>query len=377
MKYYTKPEGSYISFMSNKVKSYGGINLAQGIPGFNPPSELLDILSNIAHQSIHQYAPGDGNHDLLERLVERFDPVFDKQDFLITNGATEAVSLLYTYLNRLLAKPYSAIAFEPVYESYSQLPRIFNDRFVSFPLSEKGAVDFPQFRETCIRENTRIVFLNTPGNPFGKVWTREEVSTLIEIAEELDMYVIVDAVYQPLYFGEEPFDPASTVNKQVFYVNSFSKIFSITGWRIGYLIASQDHMPGIKSVHDYTGLCVPSVLQQALAEFIRDYNWGAAYVKTLRERLKKSYDRMHQGLSALGFDIPDIEGGFFIWARLPESWEDGFQFAMNLYDQQKVAVIPGEHFSPSARNYVRFNIARGIDEIEEAIIRMKRFFSGE
>ena len=371
---YKKPAGSYISFMSNKVKRYGGINLAQGIPGFAPPDELLDILSKVLYKNVHQYAPGSGNDELLNLLVNKYEK-FEKEDFLITNGATEAVSLLYTYLNNILDKPYSVLAFEPVYESYKKMPEIFRDKFISFPLSESGSVDFQRLRDICQNENTKIIFLNTPGNPLGKIWKREEVLQLLQLAEDLNIFVIADAVYQELYFSEKPYNPIEDFNDNLFYVNSFSKIFSITGWRIGYLIASRRHMPSIKSIHDYTGLCAPSVLQEALKDFISDYDWGAYYIERLRNKLRISFRMLKKSLEELGFYIPEIDGGFFIWARLPEKWENGFQFAMEFYEKEQVAVIPGEHFSSSKKNYIRFNIAREQEEIEEAVKRLKRFLN--
>jgi aspartate/methionine/tyrosine aminotransferase len=371
---YEKPKGSYISFMSNMVKTQGGINLAQGIPGFSPPAELLEILSHVSKKAIHQYAPGNGNDQLLDLLVDKYGG-FNKEDFLITNGATEAVSLLYTYFNNILSKPYSALAFEPTYESYKKLPEIFGDKFISFSLSESGGVDFERLRETCENENTKIIFLNTPGNPLGKIWTKNEVMELLKVAGEQNIYVIVDAVYQELYFDKEPHNPIEDFNDNLFYVNSFSKIFSITGWRIGYMIASQKHMPSIKSIHDYTGLCAPSVLQEALANYVEDYDWGNFYIQELRKNLSDSFKILKEYLGKLGFFIPEIEGGFFIWARLPEKWDDGFKFAMDLYDEEKVAVIPGEHFSSSKRNYIRFNVARDKEEMREAVKRLERFFA--
>ena len=186
--------------------------------------------------------------------------------------------------------------------------------------------------------------------------------------------MIVDAVYQELYFYDKPYNPVQKFYDKLFYVNSFSKLFSITGWRIGYLIASQKHMEQIQSIHDYTGLCVPSVLQDALANYLQEENWGKQYIDDLREKLKTSFFRLKRGLEQLGFQIPEIEGGFFIWAELPEPWKDGFDFAMELYQDKRVAVIPGEHFSENSRNYIRFNIAREADEIEEAVQRIEHFF---
>jgi aminotransferase len=95
----------------------------------------------------------------------------------------------------------------------------------------------------------------------------------------------------------------------------------------------------------------------------------------LRKGLSKSFKILERHLSKLGFFIPEIEGGFFIWARLPEEWDVGFKFAMDLYNEEKVAVIPGEHFSDSKKNYIRFNVARSIEEMEDAVMRLDRFFA--
>ena len=156
--------------------------------------------------------------------------------------------------------------------------------------------------------------------------------------------------------------------------SNFSKLFSITGWRIGYLIAHQVHMQNIKSIHDYTGLCAPSVLQQAIVEYLKKYDFGNEYVTNLRKRLKESYNHLSGELEKLGFEIPETKGGYFVWAKLPQQFTDGFKFAIDLYEEQKVAVIPGEHFSNNAKNYIRFNIAREKSEVDEGISRIKRFF---
>jgi len=376
MNSYQRPSGSLISYMSNQVKSYGGINLAQGIPGFQPPRELLRYLSETALEPVHQYAPGNGNEALLELLLEKYRAVhsFTKDNLLITNGATEAVSLLYTYFHYILQGSFSVMGFEPAYETYLKLPDIFRDRFIAFSYEQDGTIDFDRLRTVCDRQSVRIIFVNTPGNPYGRIWDQQEIEALVNISRELDIYLVLDSVYQELYFDREPYHPVSSFNDHMFYVNSFSKIFSITGWRIGYLMAPARHMEGIRSVHDYTGLSVPSVLQEALARYIKACNWGRSYIEGLRRQLSANFQLMKGGLEELGFYVPEIRGGFFVWARLPEGYVDGFHFAVDLYDQQKVAVIPGEHFSQRHPHYIRFNVAREKEEVQEGLKRIGLFF---
>ena len=375
---YLKPAGSYISFMSNKVKQFGGINFAQGIPGFDPPKELTNILARIADQKIHQYAPGNGNNELLDLLLQEYRNDFDfsKDDFIITQGGTEALSLLYTYFNKILSKPFSALAFDPVYESYKNLPGIFNTDFVSFPFESDSTVDFNMLEKVCKEHHVKVIFLGSPGNPFGRIWSKNEMNSLIELSKKLDVFIVLDAVYKELYFDDKPYIPLDQFYPNLFYTNSFSKLFSITGWRIGYLIAHHNHMPQIKAIHDYTGLCAPSVLQQAIAEYLKNSNFGKEYVADLRKKLAEGYNHLASELLKLGFEIPETKGGYFVWAKLPGKYPDGFRFAIDLYDEQKVAVIPGEHFSENAKDFIRLNIAREKQEIDEGIKRIKKFFSG-
>ena len=197
---------SYISLMSNKVKMHGGINLAQGIPGFLPPEELLDILGWISSDNIHQYAPANGNIKLVGLLKEKYQP-FTEDNIMVVNGATEAVSLIFTYLNGILQKNKTALGFDPVYESYSRLPGIFGRKFVSFRLENDLSIDFEKL-ETVIADNkVGIMFVNSPGNPLGRVWTEKEFVKLKEISEKHKVFVIADCVYSEIYFNKKPFEP--------------------------------------------------------------------------------------------------------------------------------------------------------------------------
>ncbi|HCT30858.1 MAG TPA: hypothetical protein DIW31_09010 [Bacteroidales bacterium] len=372
MTLFKKPNGSYISYFSNIVKLKGGINLAQGIPGFDPPSELILRLKDVADSNVHQYAPGVGNFHLLELIALQYK--VSASNLLIVQGATESLSLIYAYINKLLKGNFAVLSFEPAYESYLQLPKIFGQKFIHYPLNNEDSISLEALSKTIKEEGVRLVFVSSPGNPFGKIWSKHEVEWLINLSEEIGFYLVFDAVYEQLYFGEQPYIPYDRLSPNLFIANSFSKMLCITGWRIGYLISHNDHMEGIRSIHDYIGLCAPSLLQQALADYLRDSDFAKDFTSTFRSNVKNSFDVLVNTLKEIGFYIPPIHGGCFVWAKLPDGWTDGFEFASQLYEEQQVAVIPGEHFSISKKNWVRFNIARPLSEINAACKAIKTFF---
>jgi aspartate/methionine/tyrosine aminotransferase len=364
--------------MANKVKKEGGINLAQGIPAFQPPKELIQALSNCVEQPVHQYAPGTGNLDLIKQLEVRYEEFgLDATNFLITNGATEAISLLYTYIHKLEGKEFTSLAFDPVYESYKHLPRIFNAGFVAFPLGQDLVIDFDALEERIRNEKVRLIFISSPGNPLGKIWSREELERIVKIAANNHCYIIIDAVYYDLYFDKKPWLPLMDMPEHVFYVNAFSKKFSITGWRIGYMATHASHQEAIRDIHDYIGLCAPSVFQQALALYLQENNWGKEYCSWINAQLKKNYRTFCNALSELGFTVQEAQGGYFVWCALPEKYKNGFEFAVELYEKEKVAVVPGIHFTTKGGGFIRVNIARTDEEIEEGVKRIRRFVNSE
>jgi len=356
--------------MANKVKAKGGINLAQGIPAFDPPEELLHLLSKAAFEKIHQYAPGKGIASLLQQLALNYNICQD--NFLVVNGATEAISTIFTYL--LKENPGSAVlTFSPAYESYKHLPRLFNVPFYTQAIASK--INFSSFEKQCSDNNIKIVLLASPGNPLGRIFTKAEIINIIEITKRHNAYVIIDAVYSDLYFEDKPYYPINNISENVFYVNAFSKKLSITGWRIGYLLSHEKHMAALMDVHDYIGLSSPSVLQHALAEYLRVSNFGKDYCSELRANLKTNYYQMKHALIELGFKVIDGQGGYFIWAKLPVKFTSGFDFAIELYEQQKVAIVPGIHFDETGEQYIRLNIARYPYEIDMAIEKIKNFIN--
>lgn len=368
---YELPKGSLISFMSNKVKQHGGINFAQGIPGFAPPEALLEVLTQLPQLPVHQYAPGIGNLQLRKILLEKYSQYnYSDEQLLITQGATEAISLITTYLKNKIGEHFSAMAFDPVYESYRHVPRIMNIPFYAY----NGEFCIDNIRSYVLEHNIKIIYISSPGNPLGYIYSKQQMTDLRVLCESHDIYLIIDAVYSNFYFATPPYYPIKNLSKNIFYINSFSKSLSITGWRIGYFFAHALHAEALRDIHDYIGLCVNAPLQEALSIYLNENNLGAGYIEYIRKMLLKNYTSMSTHLQNFNLKIENATGGYYIWAQLPNK-KDGFQFSMDLYEKSQVAVIPGIHFSPEAVSHIRLNIARPNNEINEGIKKIAQYFS--
>ena len=365
--------GSLISYFSNMVKLNGGTNLAQGIPGFRPPEKLLEIFARILKKDIHQYAPGCGNKKLLEHLDAKYSNRPSTARIFISSGATEAVSLIYTYLQGNKGKDFNAMSFSPAYESYIHLPQIFGNNFFTYPTDPDIYFDNADFRKFFVDNKINVIFVASPGNPYGKTLSREKLNYLIDLCEEFGSYLIIDSVYCELYFNNEPpYYPIERISPNVFYVNSFSKRFSITGWRVGYFIFDESHFDKISYIHDYIGLSSAAPQQQAIAEFL-DTDESRTYITELRSKILSNLEIGNERLQKAGFVCPQNDGGYFIWAKVPEPWNDSLRFGLALYENIRTAVIPGVHFGKEWNQYIRINIAREEDEFVRGIENLIEF----
>jgi len=370
---------SYISVMSNKVKQFGGINLAQGLPGFDPPAKLLTCLTNAVDTPVHQYPPATGNFKLVNHIQNDYSQKLNSDLFspIVTCGATEAISLIYNYIHLQLNSIYSVLSFNPAYESYRRLPELYHIPFISFGDIENTKIDFQKLTSTIVANNVKIIFFAPIGNPYGKAFSDIDISLLIEFSEKNDLFLIIDDVYSDLYFKTKTALPFDKFYQNCFLVNSFSKRFSITGWRLGYLFAHHNHFSKIKNLHDYTGLCAPSILQEAVANYLSIPNDNQYYVAKLRDQIAHNYISFSNELKKLGFYIPPTDGGYFIWTKLPSQITDGVDFAIQLFESQKIAVVPGIHFSDDATRWIRINIARSEFELISGIQGVTNFINSK
>lgn len=314
----TYPQGSLISYFSTKVKQHGGINLAQGIPGFDPPRQLVEALAAASLRDTHQYPPGTGHFGLIEQLQCYLKPnySFSPEEMLILQGATEALSLTFLYLRNKLGSNFRTLAIAPAYESYRQLPLQFGMEFTEVAAENNNTLPLAAIEDQIQHHQVRLVFLASPGNPLGTVFSRSDIETLVQMCQQHQCFLLFDAAYSELYYSEAPFVPYHLLNPYLFIAGSFSKMFSITGWRIGWLLYDKAHTAALRTLHDYTGLCANSVAQYALAEYLKNHLHGSDYITTIRQQLTDNKSLCCSTLQNSSCKIIPAGGGYFAWVEL-------------------------------------------------------------
>lgn len=371
-----KKFASLISHFSSLAQKEGGINFAQGRPGYSPPRELLKTLKSLIYEkNLHQYAPGKGDLHLLEeteRIYKKIYKNLNKDNILITLGATEGIAISFLYLLNKF-KNFSVLSFEPFYESYPRILKFLNIPLYSIkidPFSLKW--DLEKTKEIVLKKNVKGIIVASPGNPLGKIWKEEEINYLRDLMVKRGGFLIFDGVYENVYFFEKPFNPLKDGIGNLIFISSYSKTLSITGWRIGYLLAEENILKEISSIHDYTHLSAPYLLQRAIASFLKNENIED-YLKDLRKNLKSSFDFLREEMEEMKFKVSKAEGGMFGWVKIPSKYKNCLEYANELFLKKKVAVVPGINFSDKAGNFIRINLSLPLEEFKEGIERIKEF----
>lgn len=373
-----KVESSWISYFSSKAQREGAINLAQGRPGFSPPKKLLEILKTLIEKNdLHQYAPGKGDFCLIEEILNlyrKFNENLKKENILIVQGATEGIFLSFLYISRKFSNP-SILTFDPYYESYPRLAKILGIPINYIEISPfELNFERKKLKDLIYKKNIKAIVLSSPSNPLGKIFNQEEISFLLNLIKEKNGFLVFDGVYENIYFNLKPYNPLCKDLKNLIFISSFSKTLSITGWRIGYIITNEKDLKNISSIHDWTGLSAPFIFQRAISNYLKEKELEN-YLKKLKNDLKISYEFLENELEKSQLKLAKLEGGIFAWIKLPSKFKTALDFAKNLFELKKVAVVPGINFSKKNQNFFRINLSLSFEEFKLGIRKLKEFLN--
>ena len=373
---------SVIRRMTRISDACGAINLSQGFPDFPPPKALTDTLKTIADDGPHQYSVTYGADNLREAIARKVTPAFGypvsaEDEVLVTCGSTEAMMCaMMTVCN-----PGDKVAiFSPFYENYMADTILCGAEPVFIPLVPPSYEFDITLLEQAFEAGAKALVLCNPSNPCGKVFSRTELEAIAALAIRYDAFVITDEVYEHIIY--EPFKhiPMASLpgmRERTITCNSFSKTYSITGWRLGYLIASAEICDACRKVHDFLTVGAPSPLQEAVVTAL---GFPQSYYNSLQETYTEKRQYFLNGLDALGISHNVPQATYYVmvdisrWLALPqfEGWSD-LAFCEWMTENIGVAAVPGSSFFREPVNHlIRLHFAREQDTLAEALLRLKK-----
>ncbi|MBO5557034.1 MAG: aminotransferase class I/II-fold pyridoxal phosphate-dependent enzyme [Oscillospiraceae bacterium] len=368
--------------MTRISDEYDAINLSQGFPDFDPPKALMDALARVAYEGPHQYSVTYGAPNLRRALAEKYRrttglPADPETQVLVTCGGTEAMMCA---MMALCDPGDKVLVFSPFYENYGADAILSGAEPIYVPLVPPDYHFDPALIEEGFRAGAKAIVICNPSNPCGKVFTREELTQIGELARRYDAYVVTDEVYEHMVYAPAVHTAMAGLPgmaERTITCNSLSKTFSITGWRLGYLIGPEDVVEAARKVHDFLTVGAPAPLQEAV---VTGLGFGEEYYAGLNALYWEKRDYFLAGLDRLGLKHNVPQGTYFVlvdisdFLALPRfsGWTD-LEFCEWMIREIGVAAVPCSSFFKEPVNHlIRLHFAREQSTIDEVFRRLEK-----
>lgn len=366
---------SVIRRMTRISNKYGAVNLSQGFPDFDPPKEILDRLAEVAHEDYHQYSITWGAQNFREALAAKqthymgraIDP---DSEIVVTCGSTEA---MMTAMMTVTNPGDKVVIFSPFYENYGADTILSGAEPIYVPLTPPDFNFDPEVLEDAFRQHPKTLILCNPSNPCGKVFTRVELETIAALAKKYDVYVITDEVYEHIIYAPHTHTYFATLPgmwERTISCSSLSKTYSVTGWRLGYVIAPAPIIERAKKVHDFLTVGAAAPLQEAV---IPGLKFGQDYYDDLLQKYTHKRDLFCKGLDDLGLVHNIPQGAYYVMLDISAfGYDSDLQFCEDLAAKVGVGAVPGSSFFREPVNHlIRFHFAKKDDTLNEALNRLE------
>jgi aspartate/methionine/tyrosine aminotransferase len=374
---YEQMATSVFERMSGLAAKHGAVNLGQGFPDFGWPDEILDMAAVALKKGSNQYAPSRGIPALRDAVAAHYGRQFGQQlsadNVCVTSGATEALgaAILAT-----LAPGNEMIIFTPAYDSYAPMIRR------SGGIPREVALKPPEWRidrsaiEAAIGPKTRAILFNNPHNPAGRLFGADELEIIASVARDHDLIVISDEVWEHISLDGGQFTPLASLPgmaERTIKIGSAGKIFSLTGWKVGWMVAAPELASVVARAHQFLTFCTAPNLQAAVSFGLDE---GDAWIEPMKRRFEWARDRMTRGLRDAGFTVLDAAATYFLCVDLQASGiaVDDDSFAMAAVEKAGVAVVPLSAFAEQdpPRHLVRLCFGKKDETIDAGVAAMAR-----
>lgn len=348
----------------------GIIKLTLGEPDFNTPEHVKKAAHDAINDNFSHYSGMAGLTDVREAaalfMQEKYQLNYSSTaEVLVTVGATEAIS---ASLLAILEPGDKVLMPAPIYPGYEPIITLAQAEPVYLDTRPNNFVLTPTMIEDAMAEygdQVKAIILNYPSNPTGVTYTREEVAAIAAVLEKYEIFVISDEIYSELTYDEPHVSIATFIPKQTIVINGLSKSHAMTGWRIGFIFAPEELTAEIIKVHQYLVTAASTISQKAAVRALIEGINDAAIMK---EEYRERRDFVYEQMIANGFEVARPNGAFYIFAKIPEGYEqDSMKFCVSLAQQEAVAIIPGVAFGKEAEGYVRISYAADMATLKKAM----------
>jgi aminotransferase len=363
---------SGIRRFAEKVKNVeGAISLTLGQPDFCVPLNISEGMINAIQTNKTTYTSNAGIDELREEIctyLKTFDIEYNKEDLCITVGGSEG---LYSVLFALMNKGDKILIPGPAYPAYENISIMIGAEVVNYALNEDFTLNIDEIKAKLDKEDIKYLMLSFPSNPTGAILSKSERDELVELIKEKDIIVITDEMYSAIIFDDYySVAQAKEIKDKIIYVSGFSKIFSMTGLRIGYVACSNKYMKEIIKVHQYAVSCAPSVAQYGALEGLKN---SLGDVENMRRTFEKRKDYCMKRLRALNLEVSEPKGAFYIFPSIKKFNMISEEFCEKLLNEGKLACVPGTAFGTLGEGYMRISYCYSDEILKEAFDRLESF----
>ncbi|WP_195852955.1 aminotransferase class I/II-fold pyridoxal phosphate-dependent enzyme [Aerococcus sanguinicola] len=354
----------------------GVISLGVGEPDFDTPWTVRQAAIKSLRQGRTFYTANAGLIELRKEIAKYIDRHYGlhydpEEEQIVTIGGSEAIDLAC----RVLINPGDeVIVMDPSYVSY--LPSVQLAGGVPVPVRLKAEDKFvmqAEQLEAAITDKTKAIILNYPNNPTGAVCLREDIEALAQVIKDHDLYCITDEIYSEIWYADEPYTSITSIpgmKERTVYINGFAKAFSMTGWRLGYVCAPKEITEQMLKVHQYTIMAAPTTSQYAGITALKECDDEVA---DMRDDYLERRNFLMSRYREIGLPCFVPEGAFYTFPDIREFGMTSEEFALELLDREKVAVVPGSAFGESGDGFLRISYAYSIKELERAMDKIENF----
>lgn len=370
---------SVIREMTRLCQKYGAINLAQGFPDFDPPVEMRRAAAYAVNHGFNQYSITHGSIRLREAIAKKVRnynhiPCDPDENVTVTCGTTEG---MIASLLALLDHGEEVVILEPFYENYGPDSILSGAKCRYVELEEPSFTIQEEKLKQAFSRKTKAVIVNSPHNPTGRVFTRKELGLIRDLCVDYDAFAVTDEIYEHIiYDGRKHVSIASLqgMNDRTITISGFSKTYSVTGWRVAYVIAPKRLTGAVRKVHDFLTVCAPTPLQEACVTALK---LPLSYYDDLRHLYDRSRKLLLETLEQASFNCTVPEGAYYVWTDIKNTgFKDDRKLAEHLIKKVGVGAVPGSsfyHIPSRGRLKLRFSFSKKPETIRSAAARLSKF----